>query len=197
VLNYALQILETEPKANPEAVILSAIFHDIGRVKNGTGSLSSKNHAEAGAEKSREFLTEKNYPEDIIQLVSACILTHSNGSETEPQTLEAQILFDADKLDMTGSVGVARAIQAAANEKPFYQVDEDGFPLKGKKKESPSLFQDYKQKLDKMSSLLYTEKARKMAIKRQKTMDDYFSSFHNEVDKNHENGMTLLHKYCK
>ena len=197
VLNYALQILETESKANPEAVILSAILHDIGRAKNGTGFLSSGSHAETGAEKSREILAGKEYPEEVIQLVAECILTHSNKSEAKPQTLEAQILFDADKLDMTGAVGVARAIQAAADGKPFYQVDEDGFPLKGKKKESPSLFQDYQQKLDKTSTLFYTDKARKMAIKRQKIMDDYFSNLHNEIDKNHENGMKLLHRYCK
>ena len=198
VLNYALQILETEAEANPEVVILSAILHDIGRAKRGGGEMADKSHAEIGAEKSRALLAEKNYPEETIRLVSECILSHSRSAESEPQTLEAKILFDADKLDMTGAVGATRAIQAAAADgKPLYHLDDEGFPLNGKKKEPPSLFQDYQQKLEKITVLFYTEKACKMAIKRQKAMDDFFGTLHKEANKNHENGMKLLHKYCK
>jgi uncharacterized protein len=198
VLHYALQILETEPEANSEAVVLSAIFHDVGRIKRKTSRPSVKSHAEIGAGLSRKFLTKEGYPEETILLVSECILTHSRNAASEPQTLEAQILFDADKLDMTGAVGTARAIQEAAMDgKPLYQLDDDGFPLKGKKKESPSLFQDYYQDLGNIVNLFYTEKARKIAIKRQITMDDFFGSLHDEVHKNQENGMKLLKKYSK
>ena len=98
---------------------------------------------------------------------------------------------------MTGAVGTARAIVAGRAGKPLYLIDEDGFPLKGKKKETPSLFRDYKQELEKTVSIFYTAKAHKIALKHQKTMDLYFEQLYKEVDKNHENGMKLIHKYCK
>jgi len=198
VLNYALQILETEKEANAEVVILSVLLHDIGRMKKTSeDSEGESSHAQKGSKKSNELLAEKGYSEEVANQVSECIISHSRSDKNEPQTLEAKILFDADKLDMTGAVGVARAIISGRAGKPLYLIDEDGFPLKGKKKETPSLFRDYKQELEKITGIFYTEKAQKIAIKHQKTMDCYFEQLLREVDKNHETGMKLFRKYCK
>ena len=38
----------------------------------------------------------------------ACILTHRYRSDRPPQSIEAKLLFDADKLDVTGAIGIAR-----------------------------------------------------------------------------------------
>jgi uncharacterized protein len=156
-----------------------------------------KSHAQRGAEKSYALLLDMGYADETAKHVSDCILSHSLSGGAEPDTTEAKILFDADKLDMVGAVGAARAIAAAcANQKPMYIMDEMGFPLKGKKKEDPSLFRDYKQEFDTIGAVFYTEKAKKMSIKRQKAMDGFFAELHREVDRNHENGIALLHKYC-
>ncbi|MCL2760177.1 MAG: HD domain-containing protein [Desulfuromonadales bacterium] len=200
VLNYALQLIGTEDNVNVEVVILSALLHDIGRIKK--SAKDSKNvpsHAQTGSEKAYELLIEKGYPEEIAKQVSESVLSHSKNSKPKPQTIEAKILFDADKLDMTGAIGTARAIQlAGATGVPLYLTDKAGFPIKeGKKKEAPSLFKDYQQELKKMTKVFHTAKAQKIAIKHQKTMDSYFEKLHKEVDKNHKNGMKLLHKYCK
>jgi uncharacterized protein len=143
------------------------------------------------------MLVGKGYSEEISKQVSECIASHSRDDKNEPKTLEAKILFDADKLDMTGAVGTARAIVSGRAGKPLYLVDEDGFPTKGKKKEAPSLFRDYQQELRKITPVFYTAKAQKIAIKHQKTMDSFFEELHREVNKNHENGIQLLHKYSK
>jgi hypothetical protein len=68
--------------------------------------------------------------------------------------------------------------------------------MKGKKKEAPSLFRDYRQNLEKITMVFYTNKAQKLAIKNQKIVDAFFGQLHKEVDKNHENCMMLLNKYC-
>jgi len=197
VFNNALQILETEKEANAEIVILSVLLHDIGRIKRAAETAeATPSHAQTGSRKSYGFLVEKGYSEDIANQVSECIISHSRGDKNEPQTIEAKILFDADKLDMTGAVGTARAIASGRAGKPFYLIDEDGFPMKGKKKEDTSLIKDYQQELQKMTRVFYTSKAQKIAIKQQRTMDDYFEQFLREINKNHENGMKLANKYC-
>ena len=199
VVNYALQILEAEPKADVQITVLSAILHDIGRAKRPGGvRKDGANHAKHGAEKAEALLREKGYDEDTVMRVSACILAHSRKSEIPPDTIEAKILFDADKLDLTGAIGLVRAVQYASKMgEPLYRIDEDGFPLHGKKKEDVSLLRDYQQSLEKLYQVFHTEKAKKLAMKHQKDMDGCFNMLYAQIDKNHEKGLKLMIKHLK
>ena len=191
VLGYALQILAAEKKADATVVILAAILHDISRDAH-----NSTDHAQAGSEKSYTFLVENGYTDKLARQVADCILTHSTSSKTQPQTLEAKILFDADKLDTTGAVGAARAaIQCRHDGKPMYTLGEDGFP--DNKRESASLLGKYRRKLKKLKKIFFTEKAKKIAAKNQPAMDEYFKGFEEEIDRNYKEGSKLIQKYCK
>ena len=66
VLNYALQILNTEKKADAEVVIAAAILHDVGRGKR-SGKLpeGTPPHAETGSKKAYSFLI-KNANENTV-----------------------------------------------------------------------------------------------------------------------------------
>ena len=193
VLNYALQILDTEKNADASVVILAAILHDVGRA-NG----EAEDHARRGSENSYAWLVEKGYADELARQVADCILTHCSCSETSPQTLEAKILFDADKLDTTGAVGTARAIiQSAQAGIPVYALGEDGLPLGGKKKEPESLIKEYRQKLKKLETIFYTKKAKKIALRHQEAMDAYFEKLSKEIDRNYKKGNELLKKHSK
>jgi uncharacterized protein len=192
VLNYALQILDTEKKADTDVVILSAILHDIGRA---TGN--STNHANTGSEKSYAYLVGKGYTDEVAKHVADCIMTHCKCSETSPQTLEAKILFDADKLDTTGAIGTALAIvQCRQDGEPMYTLEENGTPLVGEKEETDSLMKKYRQKLRRLEKVFFTKKAKKIAAKHQLTMDEYFEEFIEEIESNHKKGSKLVQKYC-
>jgi len=43
-------------------------------------------------------LKEFNYPQDKIEIIKECILSHRGSQNIEPKTLEAQILIEADTL---------------------------------------------------------------------------------------------------
>ena len=192
VCNYALQIIDTEKYADASVVILAAILHDIGRVDGEAGD-----HGKVGSEKSYTYLIEKGYADELAKSVADCILTHSSASETPPQTLEAKILFDADKLDTTGAVGTARAIlQCNQTGVPMYTLGKDGLPLGGKKEEQASLMKEYRRKLKKLEKVFYTEKAKKIAAKRQPIMDVYFNQLSEELVSNYKRGNKLIKKYC-
>lgn len=99
-------------------VELAAILHDIGR----SGTLS-KTHAESGAALAGGILHKCGYPEDTIDAVKAAVLSHSREGY-EPETLEAKILYDADKLDFVGPMGIARLFVWLGKEgKPFFGPD--------------------------------------------------------------------------
>ena len=193
VLGYALQILKSEKAADAEVVILASLLHDIGRA-DGNGY----EHYRKGSEQSRAYLTEKGYEEALAARVADCIATHSTHSNEKPQTLEAKIVFDADKLDTTGAVGTARVIAQYAHEgKSLYVLGDDDQPLAGKKEEAPSLLRKYKRKLKGLEEVFFTDKAKKIAEKHQETMDEYFKQLKKEVNDNHEKMEKLLSKYCE
>ena len=60
-----------------------------------------------------ELLKTLGYPEEEIACVKHCIVAHRCRSEVEPKTKEAKVLFDADKPDLLGAIGVARSFMIA------------------------------------------------------------------------------------
>jgi hypothetical protein len=71
----------------------------------------------------RRVLTDEGWPEARIQAVEHCIRAHRFRGHERPQTLEAQVLFDADKLDVMGAFGAARTIGYALQAgTPIYAV---------------------------------------------------------------------------
>ena len=190
VLWYALRILATEKHADADVVIAAAILHDIGR-QEPLGP-----HAEVGSEKSRLFLLQNGSPPGKAEHVAQCILTHSYKSKKIPQSLEAEIVFDADKLDVTGAIGVARAAFACQlAETPLFSLNEEGYPRPGTKEEEPSLLREYHKKLKNLPARLYTKKGRKLARKNQRVMDDFFEGLWREAKENYSKGLSLIRHY--
>nr|WP_272904648.1 HD domain-containing protein [Halobacterium sp. TGN-42-S1] len=96
--------------ADPRVVGVAALVHDLHRVR-GEGFT----HPEETIPEIREILAEARVPEGIHGPVCHCVAVHEEYDfEDDPrtaETLEAEVLQDADNLDAIGAVGVARAFQ--------------------------------------------------------------------------------------
>jgi len=88
--NYAVQLAK-KLGADVEIVELAAWLHDIGSIMNGR-----KDHHIIGAKIAEKKLKELGYPQDRIEKVKHCILGHRASKEIKPETIEAQIISDAD-----------------------------------------------------------------------------------------------------
>ncbi|MGV9172636.1 MAG: HD domain-containing protein [Promethearchaeia archaeon] len=88
---------------------ISALLHDIGRIKE---KKEGKNHAELSAEMAKGFFesTPINISKDTQERILHCIRAHSFSNGVSPETIEAKILSDADKLDALGPIGLYRTI---------------------------------------------------------------------------------------
>ena len=110
-------------------------------------------HHHTSAEFAGQVLQAEHWPDDRIAAVQHCIRAHRFRDVTEPPaTIEARVLFDADKLDVLGAIGVARVIAyASLAGKPFYAEPSQHFLQTGEKEagEPHSAYHEYLFKLSK------------------------------------------------
>ena len=194
VLYNALQIARDEENVNYDILIAACLLHDIGRKEQFADP--SLCHAAVGAEKAWRFLTENGFTPDFAEAVAHCIRTHRFRKAMPPQTVEAKILFDADKLDVTGAIGIARTLMYKADmAEPLYHVLPDGRISAGTEDLGPSFFREYKFKLEKMYDRFYTKTGEAMARQRQKIAADFYESLYREVNTGYTEGKNALQAY--
>lgn len=193
VLYSALDIAEHEKDVDFDVLISACLLHDIAREEqNKNPSLC---HAEVGAEKAYNFLVENNFDVYFAEKVKHCINSHRFRKNNVPESTEAKILFDADKIDVAGTLGIARTLvyQGAMCE-PLYSVMPDGKVSDGTEDKIPSFFQEYKYKLEKIYSRFYTERGKEIAEERRKTAVSFYNDMLREVSSTYEKGTYLLTK---
>ena len=178
VLRLAERIGEAEG-ANMAIVRAAALLHDVGRAEAGGGD-----HAAASAARARELLI--GHPYEQVEAVAQAISAHRFRTGPEPQTLEAQVLFDADKLDAIGAVGVARVFaRGGASGQRLWAARED-ISLERWLAEGDDLSQhtpvhEYVVKLVRLKDQLYTTAGRAIAEDRHNFLVAFFERFDAEV----------------
>ena len=142
-------------------------------------------HHTAAAEFARQVLEVEGWPAERIDAVQHCIRAHRFRDDREkPQTLEARILFDADKLDAIGAIGVARAIAYSVQSgSPIYNQPSEQFMQTGQKEpdEAHSAYHEYLYKLRALKERLFTPSARLIAEERHRFMSQFFERLSAEL----------------
>lgn len=196
VLYQALRIAKTEDNVDYDVLITACLLHDVGRKEQFADPKVC--HAMAGAEKAYKFLLDNGFDIEFAEKIRHCIQAHRYRESNQPQTLEAKILFDADKLDVVGAMGIARTLLYKGKmEEPLYSVLEDGTVSDGTGDKEPSFFQEYKYKLEGLYSKFYTKKATELAKERQAAAADFYNSLYKEVQDSYGNGKEELEKFIE
>jgi len=195
VLNSAMDIYEYEHEVDFDVLVAACLLHDIGREKQFTDP-EKLNHAKIGGRMAYDFLLLLGWNVENALHVKECISSHRFRGKKKPQSIEAKILFDADKLDVSGAVGIARTlIYGGQVSEPLYIMDDDGnIIIDGGGAEISSFFQEYNFKLKNIYDSFYTKRAREIALERQKTAIDIYECLYNEVNMNYSNGMKNYEK---
>lgn len=193
VLYNALEIAKTENNVNYDVLIAACLLHDIGRKEQFENTALC--HAVVGSEKAYQFLLTHGFDMCYAEHVKQCIQTHRYRKNNQPQSLEAKILFDADKLDVSGAIGIARTLlYKGIVSEPLYSVLPNGLISTGEDDVMPSFFQEYKYKLENLYSKFYTEKATIIAKERQHIAIEFYNSLYQEVNSSYKNGINELNK---
>lgn len=195
VLYVALDIADHEQGVDMDVLITAALLHDIGRKEQFENP--GLCHAQVGAEKARKYLLDSGYNADFAGKVESCIRAHRYRSSNPPQTIEEKILFDADKIDATGTLGIARTLLYKGKVgEPLYSLNADGLVLDGSNDAEPSFFQEYKYKLEGVYDRFFTVRGQEIALKRQQSAVAFYENMLREVQDSYENGQALLKDLC-
>lgn len=195
VLYVALDIANHENDVDYDVLITAALLHDIGRKEQFENPKLC--HAQVGAEKARRFLLESGYDAEFAGKVEKCIRAHRYRSSNPPRTIEEKILFDADKIDVTGTIGIARTfLYKAKVDEPMYSLDENGLVSDGSNDTEPSFFQEYKYKLEGIYDKFFTARGQEIALERQQAAVSFYENMLREVQDSYKTGRILLENLC-
>jgi uncharacterized protein len=175
-----MSVIKSEP-ANKQIVRLAALLHDIARPEE----MASKGricHAEYGAELAVPIMRECGFrDEKLVKKVTECIRRHRYRGKVKPETIEAKIVFDADKLDSIGCVGIGRAFHFAGRiDARLHNRAEEAVNSKAYSKEDTA-YREYLVKLKDVPERMLTETGRAMAKERANYMKDFFERLNSEV----------------
>lgn len=158
----------------------AALLHDIGRKEE---SLSQGRicHAKRGAELAAPLLNNLGYSAAEIDAICHCIRTHRYRGGLQPLTIEAKILFDADKLDSIGAVGIGRA---------FLFAGQIGARLHNPETEpsatlpyslEDTAYREFRVKMSRVRDQMLTPVGRSMAEQRHTFMQTFFDQLTKET----------------
>jgi uncharacterized protein len=165
--------------ADVEIVHAAALLHDAEGSATAGGEIGRSNHHHASSEFARQILQAENWLPERIVAVQHCIRAHRFRDNSEPpQSLEAKILFDADKLDVIGAIGVVRTVAFdIVVGQPVYSEPSQLFLSTGEKEpgEPHSSYHEYLFKLSRIKDRLFTATARAIAEERHQFMAEFFT----------------------
>jgi uncharacterized protein len=167
--------------ADMEVVKIAAYLHDIGRNIQDQ-SFGKICHAAEGAKLAHPIVEDLPLSDFQKNNIIHCVRSHRFRGDYEPKTLEAKVLFDADKLDSIGAVGVARAFLFAGEiGAKLHNPDisaENSIPYS----EDDTGYREFKLKLCRIRDRIITMEGRKLAKERHEFMEAFFKRFLDEYE---------------
>lgn len=182
---YALaERIAMEEAADLFIVRLATLLHDIGRGLEARIGPDPDRHEELSAELARPFLFGLGLPAGLVDQVIAAILAHRHRRGRVPGSIEARCLYDADKLDSLGAVGVARAyLWLGEHGRSVHYPPESwsGVDPANNAVENDSLQREWEVKLGRIKDGLFTTTGKALAAGRHERMRCYLDDMEAEV----------------
>jgi len=181
VLRNALDIQTMEQRGDRIAIHLAALLHDIARPEEMAAD-GKVCHASLGADKADAVLLQCGLQDDALRrTVTEAVRRHRYRTAPHPETIEEMIVYDADKLDSIGAVGIGRAFHFAgrigarlhntaeeAVNSPAYGIED-------------SAYREYLVKLRHVPERMLTPTGRRLAEDRARFMHEFFARLNIET----------------
>lgn len=165
--------------ADGEVAVAAALLHELFNYP--------KNHPESHlsgevcADRAAEVLRAEGWDQRRTEAVCYCIRVHSFSRGICPETPEAKVMQDADRLDAIGAIGIARCFSTGAEmRRPFYHP-EDPFCRERTPADKEWTLDHFYRKLLKIPETLHTETARRLAAERVEFLEQFLAQLGREL----------------
>ena len=179
---YALALALAEREHGDRFIVgMAALLHDLGR----TAPHSEKHHADLSVSLATALMQAHNVPQEQQDAILHAIIAHSFSRGVEPQTLEARIVRDADRLDGLGAIGILRwAVTGAVRRTPETRSyhPQDPFGQRHTLDDQRYMLDHFYSKLLKLEETMLTETGRSLARQRTAFMHTYLHEFKRELE---------------
>jgi uncharacterized protein len=167
--------------ADLEVLRAAALLHDVGRNQ---AEAAGRDHAKVAATRAREILAGQ--AQEKVEAVTDAIIAHRFRTGPPPKSLEGRVLFDADKLDAIGAIGVARAFaySGRAGKRLWAPVADDylaRWQIGEAGPDEHTAVHEFVVKLSRLKEQLFTATGRRIAAERHAVMASFFERLAEEV----------------
>lgn len=169
-----------EEDADLSVVLPAAWLHDLVNLKKDHPQRQKASELSAD----RACLLLKNEGIDNVALlenIHHVIMAHSFSAGVQPQTLEAKVVQDADRLDSLGCLGMMRTFAVSGQLGRALFNPEDPFARQRELDDRLFSLDHFNVKLFPIGKMLHTETARALAAPRLKSINDFLSALELEL----------------
>jgi len=163
-------------------------FHDIGQERE---RRHGGDHALIGAEMAADLLSNTVFPQQSIPAVQQAIREHRMTGGKIPATLEGRVLYDADKIDCLGAIGIGRlfCITGRYNQKVYSSLPNDIVEpvdplvvrqLRRRPDYSPAI--EFQLLFGELPDRMTTATGKELALERYTYMKEFFQRLRQEVE---------------
>ncbi len=179
VLRMAMRIARAEGGADAVTLACAAYLHDLVNLPKNHPDRSRASAMSADA--ARPILRDLGIDEARIEAACHAIETHSFSAGKKPQTLEARILQDADRIEALGAIGIARAFYIAGM--LGSGLFDGGDPLAEHRPLDDKKFalDHFEVKLWSLATTMQTDAGRRLAQERTQYMRDFVAQLVGEL----------------
>jgi len=167
----AAKRIATSEGARSEIVVPAAWLHDCVNVpKNSSGRRLASTKA---ADRANTFLRDAGYPEGLLPSIRHAIEAHSFSAQIPPETIEAKVVQDADRLDALGAIGIARCLMVGTDLGLQLYSPQEPFPSTRQADDTTFIVDHFYLKVLTLADTMQTAAGRAEALKRAQFLQHY------------------------
>lgn len=173
------QKLAEEEGADIAVVLPAAYFHDFVNVPKDDPRRKEASRLSAAA--AVEYLGSVGYPAHHFPAIAHAIAAHSFSANIPPETIEAKVVQDADRLDGLGAIGVARCFSTSTLLRRPYYCAEDPWAESRAVDDIAFAIDHFPAKLFKVAETMQTRAAAREAQRRVEFMRAFLKQLSSEM----------------
>lgn len=174
------KMIASQLPADVQVVVAAAWLHDCVSVPK--DHADRKNASRLSADRAVTFLAGYDFPEEKLDQVHHAISAHSYSAGIGPETTEAKIIQDADRLDALGAIGISRCLLVAGQLGRALYHPIDPFCEERAPDDSEWTIDHFYSKLFKLPETMKTEPGKEIADKRVEFMRKYLGKLAEEIN---------------